>query len=128
VLCGILQPVGAQLTIDVSRRLVVHTFSGELGDADIADLPLRVRSHPDFDPTFSELLDFSGVTAGTVSSPVLDAVARSKSSFSPASFHVVIARMITFLDWPAWRKCSQGKRGRTAPWCEPWRKPVRFWV
>jgi hypothetical protein len=70
---------------------VVHTFSGELGDADIADLPLRVRSHPDFDPTFSELLDFSGVTAGTVSTPVLDAVARSKSSFSPASFHVVIA-------------------------------------
>jgi hypothetical protein len=83
--------VGAQLAIDVNQRLVVHTFSGVLTDADISDLPARVSSHPDFDPTFSEILDFSGVTAGTFSTPALDAVARSNSSFSPASIHVLIA-------------------------------------
>jgi hypothetical protein len=91
LLCGILQTVSAQLAIDVNQRLVVHTFSGVLTDADIAGLPARVRSHPDFDPTFSELLDFSGVTAGTISTSALDAVARSKSSFSRASLHVLIA-------------------------------------
>ncbi len=70
---------------------MIHTFSGELRDDDISDLPARVRSHPDFDPSFSELLDFSGITAGTVSTAAMDAVARSKSSFSPTSLHVLIA-------------------------------------
>jgi hypothetical protein len=70
---------------------VIHTFSGELRDDDISDLPARVRSFPGFDPTFSELLDFSGVTAGTLSTAALDAVARSRSSFSPTSLHVLIA-------------------------------------
>jgi hypothetical protein len=83
--------VGAQLTIDVNQRLVVHIFSGELSDADILELPSIVRSHPDFDPSFSEILDFSGITAGTVSTNGLVSLARRESSFSPTSIHVVIA-------------------------------------
>jgi len=77
--------VGAQLTIDVNQRLVVHIFSGELSDADILELPSIVRSHPDFDPSFSEILDFSGITAGTVSTNGLVSLARRESSFSPTS-------------------------------------------
>jgi hypothetical protein len=83
--------VGAQLTIDVNQRLVVHIFSGELSDADILELPSIVRSHPDFDPSFSEILDFSGITAGTVSTNGLVSLARRESSFRPTSIHVVIA-------------------------------------
>jgi hypothetical protein len=83
--------VGAQLTVDVDQRLVVHTFSGVLSDEDISNLPSKVRSHPDFDPTFSELLDFSGVTAGTLSTDAIMAAAQRKSSLSDTSKRVVIA-------------------------------------
>ena len=87
----ILQAVAAQLTIDVKQRLVVHTFSGVLCDEDIADLPSKVRAHPDFDPTFSELLDFSAVTAGTVSTAAINAAAQRKTSFVPTARRVIIA-------------------------------------
>jgi hypothetical protein len=87
----ILQTVGAQLTIDVARRLVIHTFSGVLSDEDISDLPSKVRAHPDFDPTFFELLDFSGVTAGTVSTAAISAAAQRKTSFIPTARRVIIA-------------------------------------
>jgi hypothetical protein len=83
--------VGAQLTIDVARRLVIHTFSGVLSDEDISDLPSKVRAHPDFDPTFSELLDFSGVTTGTLSTGAINAAAQRKTSFIPTAKRVIIA-------------------------------------
>lgn len=83
--------VGVQVAIDVKQRLVVSTFSGEINDAEFLQVPSLIRSHPDFDPGFSEIVDFSGVTAGTLSILVIQELAQRKSIYSPASMHLVIA-------------------------------------
>jgi len=83
--------VGVRLTIDVNQRLVVTTFFGEINEAEILGHASRVRSHSDFDPSFAELVDFSGVTGGSVSLSTIQAAASRESIFNPASMHVVIA-------------------------------------
>jgi hypothetical protein len=49
------------------------------------------RSNPDFDPSFSLILDFSGVTAGTLSTSAIQEFSQRESILSPTSMHVVIA-------------------------------------
>jgi hypothetical protein len=44
-----------------------------------------------FDPSFSEIVDFSAVTGGNVSTGALQALARHESIYDRASKHVVIA-------------------------------------
>jgi hypothetical protein len=86
-----LEDVGVRVTIDVSQRLVICTFSDELTDADILGLAPLVRSHPDLDPSFSAIMDFSGVTASSVSTSAIEKAARRPGNFNPTSMHVVIA-------------------------------------
>jgi hypothetical protein len=83
--------VAVQLEIDVSQKLIIATFSGEVTDADVLGLASKVHSHPDFDPSLSILWDFSGVTAGTVSTAAMRELSWRKSILSPASMHVIIA-------------------------------------
>ena len=83
--------MSVQVTVEASQRLVISTFSGDLTDADIGGFASLIRSHPDFDPSFSEILDFSGVTAASVSTSVVQEVSRRASNFNLASLHVVIA-------------------------------------
>jgi hypothetical protein len=83
--------VGVRLTIDTKQGIVVSTCFGELTDTEILDHTSRIRSHPDFDPSFSELVDFSEVTATTISTSALRALAGRASIFNPTSLHVVIA-------------------------------------
>ena len=80
-----------QFTIDVDQKLVVSTYYGEVNDADLFDVVSLIGSHPDFDPTFSEIVDFSGVTGVAVSSFAIQKKARTESIFSPTSRHVVVA-------------------------------------
>jgi hypothetical protein len=83
--------VAVQLTIDVKRRLIVSTFSGEINDAEVLSVASLMRSHPDFDPSFSEIADFSGVTAGTLSSSAVRELSQRESILSPTSMHVALA-------------------------------------
>jgi len=83
--------MGVQFTIDVHQKLVVSTYCGEINDADLFDVASLIASHPDFDPMFSEIVDFSGVTGGTVSSAAVERKARQQSIFSTTSRHVAIA-------------------------------------
>lgn len=87
----ILQTVGVQFTIDVEQRLVIATFAGELTDAEALGLASMARSNPDFDPSFSLILDFSGVTAGTLSTSAIQEFSQRESILSPTSMHVVVA-------------------------------------
>jgi hypothetical protein len=80
-----------QVTIDVSRRLVISTFSGELTDADLLSIYSLVRALPGFDPSFSEILDFSAVSVANVSTPAIQAASHRESNFNPTSIHVIIA-------------------------------------
>lgn len=83
--------MAVQLTIDVKRRLIVSTFSGEINDAEVLSVASLMRSHPDFDPSFSEIADFSGVTAGTLSSSAVRELSQRESILSPTSMHVALA-------------------------------------
>jgi hypothetical protein len=80
-----------KVTIDVNERLVVCTISGELNDEEFVNATSLIRSQPDFDPSFSEIIDLSGVTAGTLSTPAIVQIARRESIFSRTSVHVIIA-------------------------------------
>jgi hypothetical protein len=44
------------------RRLVMSTFSGVVTMADALAHRQNLQKHPDFDPSFSQLVDFSNVT------------------------------------------------------------------
>jgi hypothetical protein len=83
--------MGVRLTIDVNQRLVISTFSGELSDAELLGHASLIRSHPDFDPSFSEILDFSGVTGSNLSASAVRELSRRVSIFNLTSAHVVIA-------------------------------------
>ena len=83
--------MSVQFTIDASQKLVIRKFSGEISDADILENPRRVQADPQFDPSFSEVVDFSGVTGGDVSTSAIQELARQKSIFNLASKRVVIA-------------------------------------
>ena len=83
--------MGVQVTIEVSQRLVLWTFSGELTDADTVGAGSLIRSHPDFDPNFSEIIDCSAVTGVSVSTSAVEQVSRRESHFNLASLHVIIA-------------------------------------
>lgn len=80
-----------QLTVEADQRVVVCTFSGEIDDADILSLHSLIEVHPDLDPGFSEILDFSGVTAANVSTAAIQLVSKRASNFDRASMHIFVA-------------------------------------
>jgi len=49
-------------SIDKERRIVFSSGTGALTREDILDHQDRLLSDPDFDPTFSQFIDFTGVT------------------------------------------------------------------
>jgi hypothetical protein len=83
--------MAVQLTIEVEQRAVICTFTGEVTDADLLSVHSLIHSHPDFDPDFSEILDFSCVTSANLSTPVIQQASQRPSNFKLSSKHVVIA-------------------------------------
>jgi hypothetical protein len=84
--------MAAQFTVDVNRRLVLVVFEGDTPLAEIIGLDSLIRAHPDFDPSFSEIIDASGVAGNvTISTDDLRELARRKTIFGPTSMSVIIA-------------------------------------
>jgi hypothetical protein len=79
------------LTIDVEKRLVYSAFLGDITEEEFLQHSRTIESHPKFDPTFSEIVDFRSVTDVTVSKDALQAMAGKKSIFADSAHHVVIA-------------------------------------
>ena len=80
-----------QLTIDAAQRVVIVTFAGEISDADLMGIGSGTKAHPLFDPSFAEIVDFSAVTGGSVSTFAVQTLARRTSIYESGSKHVVIA-------------------------------------
>jgi hypothetical protein len=59
--------VSIDYRIDRARRCVLSTGSGELSYKDGLGHMDRLSADPDFDPTFSQLIDFAGFTKVTLS-------------------------------------------------------------
>lgn len=45
--------LGVKYTVDPNEKLVIVTFSGQIGDADPQAIGSATKSHTDFDPSFS---------------------------------------------------------------------------
>jgi hypothetical protein len=80
-----------QITIDEAKRVVIVTFENEIGDADLLGIATATMAHPQFNPSFSEIVDFSAVTGGNVSTFALRSLAQRTSIYDHASKHIAIA-------------------------------------
>ena len=80
-----------ELTVEVDQRVIVCTFTGEVDDADVLSIRALIAAHPDFDPSFSEILDFSGVSSVSLSTGAIEVVSRRESAFDRNSMHIVVA-------------------------------------
>ena len=75
--------------IDKERKLVMSTGSGVLTLADALAHQEKLLKEPDFDPSFSQLVDLTQVTNLEFSSADVRRLAQ-KSSFSPTSRRAVL--------------------------------------
>jgi hypothetical protein len=106
-----------QLIIEVNQQLVICTFTGEINDADILSVHPLIRSHPDFDPNFSEILDFSGVTAANLSTAEIQQVSQRPSNFKPTSKHVVVAAQDFLFGLARMSQVFGSRPDQTPRWC-----------
>ncbi len=74
----------AYFKIDKEHRLVMSTLSGVLTLADALAHQENLRKHPDFDPTFSQLMDGTHLTTIELRKEDIDRLARD-SIFSSDS-------------------------------------------
>lgn len=63
--------------IDPVRRLIINTGNGVLTHADCLEHHARLRADPHFDPTYSQLDDFSGVEKFELSQEEIADLARN---------------------------------------------------
>jgi hypothetical protein len=59
------------LSIDKERRLTITTGGGVVTDAEFTDARRELLLHPDFDPCFDRIWDFSAVTEAHVSKEIV---------------------------------------------------------
>jgi hypothetical protein len=79
------------LKIDPHRKVVYSAFYGEVTDAELLNHGKAISADPDFNPDFSEIVDFSSTTNAAISEKALAALAANPSLFSSTVVHVVVA-------------------------------------
>ena len=79
------------IKIDTSARTVFSTFVGVINEAEVRSVPVELVKRPDFDPAFSHIIDFSGVTAASVSTNFVRAFAREKPLFRRDARQIIVA-------------------------------------
>ena len=82
--------MGATYRIDLALRMVFSTANEVLTDEDLLDHQARLRSDPDFDSSFSQLIDCTQVTELRVSSSGVRRVAKTKL-FDATSRRAIVA-------------------------------------
>lgn len=83
--------LSVSVTIDATQKIVLVQFTGEVKDADLIGIPIATKAHPLFDPSFSEIVDFSAATGGSVSTFAVHTLAQRTSIYDRSSKHVVVA-------------------------------------
>ncbi|MFZ0213716.1 MAG: hypothetical protein WBE20_04740 [Candidatus Acidiferrales bacterium] len=83
----------AGYTIDKDRRVVMSFGSGVLTKADLLAHRRKLLSDTDFDPSFSQIMDFTGVTEVDVEAADIREMA-TDHVFSPSSRRAIIAGTI----------------------------------
>ena len=81
----------AVLKIDRQRRIVSSTFFGEVSGKDLLEHRERIKSDPEFDPSFAEIADFSSVKMLSVSESALMTLAKIDSLFNKDVPHLLVS-------------------------------------
>lgn len=79
------------LQIIPEQKLVVTKLFGEVNEKEYLAVGAAMRSHPDFDPAFSEMIDCTGIANFDISIAFLERAAEAQSIFSISSKHIVVA-------------------------------------
>src|SRR5215467_1905015 len=79
------------LKIDPHRKVVYSAFYGEVTDAEFLGHGKAISSDPDFNPGFSEIVDFSSVTNVSISESTMAALAANSSLYQSSVVHIVVA-------------------------------------
>ena len=83
--------MAARIDIYPEKALVVLTYSGEIDDKELIQPFTSLSAHPDFDPSFSEIVDFSQARDANVSTEAIRKMAQSTSLYHTAARHAVVA-------------------------------------
>jgi hypothetical protein len=76
--------VPAQYEIDKARRVVISTASGFVTGDEILAHQRKLQNDPDFDPTYSQIFDFTAVTENDINANDVRAIAAT-TIFAPLS-------------------------------------------
>jgi hypothetical protein len=79
------------LKIDRRRKVVYSAFYGRTTDEEVAAHRDAIAADPDFNPAFSEIVDFTGVTEAALSETSLAAMAKNPSLFKDSAVHIIVA-------------------------------------
>lgn len=79
------------LKIDPHRKVVHSAFYGRITDEDLLGQRTRIATDPDFNPEFSDIVDFSDVTDPAITESAIAELAANPTLFSSSAVHIVIA-------------------------------------
>jgi hypothetical protein len=79
------------LKIDPHRKVVYSAFYGRITDAELLGHRKRIADDPDFNPRFSDIVDFSDVTDPAITESAISALAANPTLFSSSAVHIVVA-------------------------------------
>ena len=68
----------AKYAIDRERKLIISSAWGTMTDDDVLEHHRSLRTDPDFDPTFRQLIDMSGITEDRVAVTTKELVSRDQ--------------------------------------------------
>src|SRR5215470_10012839 len=77
--------------INTAAKNVYSKFAGVINESDVQSVLVRLAQLPDFNPTFSHIIDFSGVTAANVSINFVKVLAQEEPLFDRGAKQVVVA-------------------------------------
>ena len=83
--------MSTRLMIDTEAKIVYSTYHGTVKTEDLIRHIEAIRSHPQFDPDFDELIDATGVTVLDIASTEVRELAFHESPFHPAAKRVLVA-------------------------------------
>jgi len=104
--------------IDSERRLVVSTGSGVLSTADILAHIDRLRTDPNFDPNFRQLMDFTEVTEAQLPSDEIRHLAQMTLFSSQSQRAIVVGGNPLFFGLARMYEMSLHGSGIEAAWIQ----------
>lgn len=81
------------VTVEISpaARLVLTTFTGPASEADMRSVTALILQNPEFDPSFSHIINLGGVTVANVSTNFLRTLAQQKPVFHRDARQLIVA-------------------------------------